>query len=142
MSLFWLYHSYRVRSNKASQQYQSFLICEILEGGENSKASSHLRNKAIASAMIRTWMACQTDAATFWIAVRDGEMLKKTMPADHLRTFWLTNRCRRDPGEGQIRAILDREYQYRCITAWNVFRGDGKMVNPKYYPTHKVPAAR
>lgn len=87
-----------------------------------SGRSRHLRRRAIVAAMLRTWQVAPEEAEDFWLAVRDGENMRATMPQYHLRDFLLD--CYRRQGLGLHRSS-DHELLCRCIAAWNACR-DGK----------------
>jgi len=92
----------------------------------------HIARGSVAYVMFKTWRINSDDAAHFWIDVRDGVKLTEKMPQIRLRDFLIS------AGGGYHEKILDHEYVYRSILAWNAFR-NGKPTNLAYRKSYTIP---
>lgn len=115
-------------------------VNSILAG--QSQRSAFIFRIPVVIAMILTWKVSRQDAWKFWISVRDGEELKKTMPEYALRNFLLrvkmsTHKIVQKNTQENVDA---KEILARCITAWNAFRKSEKTAL-KYYADKPIPKA-
>lgn len=118
----------------------AFLFDLLTSNGTMSSGSHvpHLCRKAVALIIMQSWRINSNDAGTFWIRVRDGENLKKTMPEMKLREFLMQTRSKVRPSAYAARSVSDHEYAYRCALAWNAFRTN-KPTNLAYHPDNPIP---
>lgn len=118
-------------------------VDQIFSGSPHRK---HISKSPVVHAMIKTWQKSPYDANLFWIAVRDGESLKKTHPAYILREFLKGARLYRGHTNSGLRynaafnIVTEHEITSRCITAWNAFR-KGVRTSLKYYIHKPIPEA-
>lgn len=113
-------------------------IHDIVVGGD----SDHLKRRGVAAAMIKTWQKNKSGAVEFWTKVRDGELIRRTDPEHHLRSFLLGHHSRQG-NHGSIPSkmlVHDHEYMYRCITAWNASRRGVQLSVFKYLKDCPIPA--
>lgn len=106
--------------------------------GENKVHCKFLMRAAVAAIMIQTFQKCQSDAENFWLSIRDGEHLTKSMPAYKLREFLQHTNHPKGMNQFSYRTAGDNEIQYRCILAWNAFRR-GKSTDLKYFAGKPLP---
>lgn len=120
----------------------AFLSDLLTSNGTTSGANcKHLRRKSVALIIMQTWRINSNDAGIFWVRVRDGENLKKTMPEMKLREFLMQTRSLIRPSAYAARAVKNHEYAYRCALAWNAFRTN-KPTNLAYHPDNPIPKLR
>jgi len=121
---------------------RGLFVNQIL-GDAKSSHIKHLMRSPVVCAMLTTHEKCQRDSEIFWVNVRDGEGLLRTMPEFKLREFLKESNF--DRGRGAVgsnrRTVNQHEMISRCITAWNVFRKKKKCHIIKYYPTKPIPKA-
>lgn len=94
---------------------------------------TEIRKIPIIAAAIKCFQKCPDDAMSFWVSVRDGEMLKKSDPAYKVRKHCEQEGC----CAGRPNA---RETHVKCIHGWNAFRR-GTTTNLKYYIDADIPEA-
>lgn len=113
-----------------------------IPSGSWAKECAHLMRGPVVSAIFTTWEKSQSDSERFWIAVRDGEGLKRTEPQHKLRDFLKESNFDRGRGAvgGARRTVNQHEMTSRCITAWNAFR-KGQSTDLKYFPGKPIPKA-
>lgn len=93
-------------------------ILTINNTKRSKKTVKHIARTPIVMVMMRTYQMNENDAGIFWVRLRDGESLKKTMPEHALRDFLLRANSLK---EYRLKPT-NHEYAYRCIKAWNDFR--------------------
>lgn len=105
-----------------------FSIC-----GTHNETAKHLLRVPVAVEIIRTYRISTSDAEVFWLAVRDGDMLKRSDPAFRLREALKEASVGNRWESLAVRAL--------CVNAWNAYcRGeeltllkstrDGKLPEP------------
>jgi len=115
-------------------------IARLFSRSNANQADKHLRRAPVVAAMMRTWGKAHADAETFWLRVRDREMLAKSDPEYKLAEFLMTNGPRVGwSGLPQNRRVTPHEFLYRCIGAWNAFRRGEKPNGLKYFSDKPVP---
>ncbi len=103
--------------------------------GSNAR---HLKRAAVVHVMMKTSEEDRDAAWEFWVKVRDGENLKKTMPEMKLREFLMMTRQKARPASYMSKGITRHEFAYRCALAWNSFR-TGKPTNLAYHAGSDIP---
>jgi len=118
-------------------------IITNIPDGNYQKHSAHLCRAPVVHAMILTWYKCQSDSERFWVDIRDGEDLKRSMPQYKVREFLKQSNV--DRGRGAVRnnrnPVSEHEMTSRCITGWNAFR-ENKSTKLTYYPNKPIPKAK
>jgi len=98
--------------------------------GAKNKASAHMRRRVVVAAIISSFKVVGQDAESFWVDVRDGEMLRKKMPQFYLRQYLLNaTMSSRNP---QKTRVTDKEMYYKCAVAWNRYRQGVEITSIQY----------
>jgi hypothetical protein len=100
----------------------------------------HLSRGPVVHAMILTFEKSQSESEKFWTLVRDGEGLKKSMPAHKIRDFLMTTSVNFGYGAGDRKKSSFHEMTSKCITAWNAYRKN-QSTDLKYYASKDIPRA-
>lgn len=100
--------------------------------------SEHLKRAAVVYIMMKTWRINQNDAEIFWMRVRDGEGLNKSMPEMKIRNFLFLTRLAVRTSAYVARSASPHEYAYRCALAWNSFRS-GHSTKLAYHSGRPIP---
>lgn len=114
-------------------------VRQVIYGEKQSTDAKHLLRAAVAAAMIVTHTKAASDAEVFWMAVRDGDMLKRSDPAFALREFLRGAACSYGGGHRSERdAVSAREMYARCVHGWNAYR-QKQSTALRYYPSKPLP---
>ncbi|HUX78201.1 MAG TPA: hypothetical protein VMW10_00425 [Alphaproteobacteria bacterium] len=117
------------------------LIFTTSNGG-NLKDHAHLMRGPVAQAILYTWDRSQSASLEFWMQVRDGINLKRTMPSYKLRNYLQRYTFARGQGARGISTQMASAHEMtsKCITAWNAYRR-GIPTDLKYYSSKPIPKA-
>jgi hypothetical protein len=123
-------------------RFINLILHETLPEQTKWKDIAHLARSPVAACMMLTYQKCQSDSERFWTDVRNGEDLKKTMPAFKVREFLKESNFDRGRGASgnNRRTVSQHEMMSRCITGWNAFRKKLR-TDLKYYPNKPIPKA-
>jgi hypothetical protein len=117
------------------------LLREFLEEGTfvyevaTSKVGDRMFMRGhVVAVMMLSYRISKDDAWVFWPSVRDGEMLKKTSPAYHLREFLSSTDTR-----GMRKTASRKEFFVKCCKAWNAYRSGAEMGVLRYNSSEKIP---
>lgn len=116
-------------------------LCQFVHDiafGENASSARHIIRSPVVAAMMQTRRANADAAATFWSAVRDGDMLKKSDPAYKLREFLLRSKVKSSSGSRDTEVVDQRTMYGKCIVAWNAYR-TGNTTALKYFSDKPLP---
>ena len=105
-----------------------------------AKHTAHLTRSPVGYSMLVTWDKHQGDSQTFWLNVRDGKGLKRSMPEYKLRDFLKTVNFDKGRGASNLKTVGHHEMASKCITAWNAFRKGGP-TKLQYFPAKPIPKA-
>jgi hypothetical protein len=118
----------RLRTVREEGGFVNFVFGQV-----ENREHRHLRRAPVVAMMMTTWRKSHSNAETFWIRVRDGEMLSKDDPEYLVREFLRANGPRIG-SQGWIpasRQIASHEFMYRIALAWNaVRRGEKRTILP------------
>jgi len=98
-------------------------VHEICFQKASTSGPPHMLRAPVFTAMVNTWRTNRKDAAKFWQAVCEGEMLKKTDPAMKCREWLMSHTLSKGPQLGPKRYASRHEFYSRCVGWWNEFRG-------------------
>lgn len=121
----------------AKHYHRAVIIRDIVFKAKVKTAAAHMRRSALAAAMVQTNEINPLYSYPFWEQVRDG--LNAVQPALDLRDFLLTSRITRRSSGPTV--VTNREMYVRCVTAWNIFRGDPRRTI-KYMAGSPIPRIR
>lgn len=130
---------------------EGYFVAEILD----SPNVIHIRRAPVVAMIIKTWRMAMnetmtlfnnnkiinknTDVYLFWVRVRDGENLTRSMPEWHLREFLLNANMIQYRGKTIYRKATNHEIGYRCAVAWNNFRANKEISKISYRPDKNIP---
>lgn len=129
-----------LQENLEIGEFINYILHESLPPDTTTKDTAHLRRSPVITAMMLTYDKNQSISEKFWIDVRDGEGLKRSMPTYKLREFLRTSAYDRGRGALRARPVTAHEMTARCITAWNAYR-KGESTSLKYFPNKPIPKA-
>jgi hypothetical protein len=134
------------RKRDQGKQEKVLLLRKYLKAGEAlldilvGVEGKHLRRATVVAAMLMAWEKNQEQTIKFWTDVRNGENLKKTMPAYKLREYLLSVNLSMRGVQNAKRSVPEREVLVRAIAAWNAFR-KGESTALKYFADKPIPRA-
>jgi hypothetical protein len=115
-------------------------ICSVM-APNGALQTGHLLRAIVACAMMITWEKNRQEAYNFWVDVRDGEHLKKYMPAYQLREYLKSIGVNNGSGSRNYKRVASEpEILSRCITAWNAVRKN-TTTRLAYFSDKPIPKA-
>ncbi len=102
------------------------------------------KGKGRKMSFVRTGRKNEEQAMLFWLRVRDGEELRKSMPEYRLRLFLMqVFRGKKVEIRNTGKKVTEKEILAKSIQAWNAFRNRETMRSGelKYDPNKPIPEA-
>lgn len=122
------------RNRKACEFVHSIL------GFGDTKKMRHMYRASVVAAMLQTYRKDREDAALFWAAIRDGEMLRAKSPELRLREYLLNTSTKNATGGEKGVAHPVAMYRF-CIVAWNAMRTNSPMPS-KFFKDAEIPVVK
>lgn len=117
--------------------------CEFVFGiigfGDTRKFR-HMFRIPVVSAMVLTYRKSAEDAALFWTAVRDGELLRASSSEYILREFLLSSSSKETRNAERVPVPMEAVHR-QCIIAWNAMRAKTQMPR-KVYKNAEIPTVK
>lgn len=143
----------RGKQNAPGNERVELLKEHIAEGAwvnsilsNNAADSGFMFRIPVVIAMILSWKQNREAANEFWTSVKDGENLKKSMPAYVLRSWLIRTNIKTYSIKSQNMRVSGKDSAGRtetlakCVVAWNAFR-KGETTALKYYADKPIPKA-